>query len=116
LVKIAVIGSRDFNDYNLLKSMLDPVKFKIGLIVSGGARGADSLAERYARENNIETLIFIPDWSKGKSAGYERNKQIVEASDIIIAFWDGSSKGTQHSFKLAEKYNKKIKIIKYNEL
>lgn len=116
MVKVAIIGSRDFNDYNLLKSILEPVKSKIGLIISGGARGADCLGERYANENNIDTLIFIPDWSKGKSAGYERNKQIVEASDIIIAFWDGTSKGTQHSFKLAEKYNKKIKIIKYNEL
>lgn len=116
MVKLAVIGSRGFNDYNLLKSVLEPVKNQISLIISGGAKGADTLAERFANENNIETLIFIPDWSKGKRAGYERNKQIVEACDIIITFWDGKSKGTQHSFKLAEKYNKRIKIIKYNGL
>lgn len=116
-MKVAIIGSRTFNDCELIKKVLNPVKDKINLIVSGGADGADQLGADYAEENNIPTKIFLPDWNEhGKSAGYIRNKLIVKSSDIIIAFWDGKSAGTQHSFKLAKKLNKKIKIIKYNEL
>lgn len=116
-MKVAIIGSRDFNDYELVKKVLNNVKDKITLIVSGGAIGADSLGAQFALENNIQTKIFIPDWETyGRSAGYIRNKAIVEESDIIIAFWDGKSKGTQHSFKLAKSLNKRIKIIKYNEI
>ena len=116
-MNVAIIGSRGFNNKKLLEKVLDPVKDKITLIISGGAQGADSLGERYAYENVIKTKIFLPDWdTHGKSAGFIRNKEIVEASDVVIAFWDGESKGTQHSFKLAKKLNKRIKIINYNEL
>ena len=116
-MRVAIIGSRDFNDYELVKKTLDPVKDKITLIVSGGAKGADSLGDRYAQENSIPTEIFIPDWDKhGRGAGYIRNKEIVSNCDVVIAFWDGVSPGTQHSFKLSEQLNKPIKIIKYNEL
>jgi len=116
-MKVSIIGSRGFNNYELLKKTLDPVKDKITLIVSGGAKGADSLGEQYAKENGIPTQIFIPDWEKqGRSAGYIRNRDIVSNSDVIIAFWDGSSKGTQHSFKLAKELNKRIIIIEYNDL
>jgi hypothetical protein len=116
-MKVAIIGSRGFKDYELLEKTLDPVKSRITLIVSGGAIGADRLGEKYAHKNGIPTEIFIPDWDKhGKSAGYIRNEYIIKASDIIVAFWDGYSPGTQHSFKLSKKYDKPIKIIKYNEL
>lgn len=107
---IGVIGSRTFIDYDL---MVDTLKhIKITKIVSGGAVGADSLAERYAKEHNIPTQIFLPDWEKnGKSAGFKRNTDIVNESDMIVAFWDGTSKGTLDSIKKAEKLNKKILII-----
>lgn len=108
-MKVAVIGSRSFHNYEMLKNVLS--KYHISLIISGGAKGADSLAETYARENDIETLIFKPDWDKhGKSAGYIRNIDIIENSDLVIAFWDGKSKGTKHSIDLAKKGNKKIII------
>jgi len=107
---IGVIGSRTFIDYDL---MVDTLKhIKITKIVSGGAVGADSLAERYAKEHNIPTQIFLPDWEKnGKFAGFKRNTDIVNESDMIVAFWDGTSKGTLDSIKKAEKLNKKILII-----
>ena len=113
MIKLAIVGSRGFNDYKKLNEVVLPAKNKISLIISGGAKGADSLAERFAKENNIPTQIILPDWeTHGKSAGFLRNKEIVEAADIVLAFWDGKSKGTQHSFKLAEKLGKKIFIIK----
>lgn len=117
MYKLAVIGSRDFDDYDLVQLYLNKYKGKIDLIVSGGARGADSLGKTWAIENDIPTKIFTPDWDKyGKSAGYKRNHQIIDYCDACIAFWDGQSKGTQHSFKLCDELGKPIKIIKYKEL
>lgn len=116
-LKIGVIGSRGFNDYKLLKDTLDPYLGKVWLIVSGGARGADSLGEKWANENNVKTLIHRPDWdTHGKAAGFIRNKLIVDDSDIIIAFWDGMSAGTDSSIKLAEKEGKLEKIVYYNKV
>jgi len=109
-MKVAVIGSRNFNDYELVKTTLSPLN--ITLLVSGGAKGADSFGERYANENNIETLIFKPDWEKhGKAAGMIRNTDIVNNADTIIAFWDGESKGTKDSITKAEKLGKNIIIV-----
>ena len=71
-----------------------------------------SLGEKYAIENGIETLIYKPDWAKYKrGAGVVRNKQIVEAFDLIIAFWDGKSKGTKNSINTAKKMDKEVRII-----
>jgi hypothetical protein len=115
-MKLAVVGSRDFNDYDLLKSKLDSIHKRkpITLIVSGGARGADSLSERWAKENNIETLIFIPDWNRfGKRAGFLRNEDIIKNSDAVVAFWDGESKGTKSSIDLAEKYKKSCLVVRF---
>ena len=118
-MKIAIIGSREFNDYSLLEETmteLSTTNFPPTHIVSGGAKGADTLGEKWANENNIETIIFLPDWSKyGKQAGFIRNVDIIKNSDFIVAFWDGESKGTLHSINLTEKQNKPIKIINYEK-
>lgn len=109
-MRYAIIGSRNFADYELLKSVLD--KHFISQIISGGARGADSLAARYAKESSISLLEFIPEWDKyGKTAGFIRNKDIVRASDIIIAFWDGESRGTKHSLDFASSLGKRCIVI-----
>lgn len=115
-MKLAVVGSRNFSDYELLKHKLDTIHSikPISFIISGGASGADSLSERWARENGVPTKIFLPDWDRfGKSAGYKRNVQIVCECDSLIAFWDGQSKGTQHSINLAKEKLKPIAIIKF---
>jgi hypothetical protein len=115
-MRLAVVGSRSFNNYELLKFKLDTIHSvkPITLIISGGAIGADSLGERWARENRIEILIFLPEWDKyGKSAGYKRNVQIVESADAVIAFWDGESKGTQHTINIAKEKLKPTAIIKF---
>jgi predicted Rossmann fold nucleotide-binding protein DprA/Smf involved in DNA uptake len=113
-MKFGVIGSRSFEDYDLLKNEL--TKHDITCIISGGAKGADSLAEQYAFEHNIPTTIHKPDWSIGRHAGFLRNKTIVEESDRIIAFWDGTSKGTLSSINYAKKYGKPTIIIQYNKI
>lgn len=110
-MKLAIIGSRSFNNYKLLCGILKEYK-DIEKIISGGAKGADSLAARYAKENNIELIEYIPAWNLyGKSAGFRRNKKIVQESDFVLAFWDGHSKGTKHSINLANKSNKECRVV-----
>ena len=112
-MRIAVIGSRDFNDYDQLKMVLNEHD-NIELLVSGGAKGADSLGESWAKEKNVPTLIFKPEWDKyGRSAGFKRNQDIVNNSDLVIAFWDGQSRGTKSSIDLCKKLAVDVKIIKY---
>ncbi len=120
-MKVLVIGSRGFDDYELLKETLDDLLSNASdiEIVSGGAKGADSLAERYAKEKGCSCRVFPAEWSKyGKSAGYLRNAEMHRyiskyKERICIAFWDGISKGTQHSFSLAEKYQNPLKVIRF---
>lgn len=115
-MKIAIVGSRSFFDYELLKSTINNYKKAHGvdyeLVVSGGAGGADILGEQYAKEYNIPTQIFYPDWYKfGKRAGFLRNNDIIKNSDIVFAFWNGISKGTKSSIDLAKKYNIEVIVI-----
>lgn len=113
--KVGVVGSRSFTDYCLMESVLDNIS-SISKIISGGAIGADKLAERYAKEHDISLVIFKLDWNTyGKSAGVIRNKTIVENSDAIVAFWDGESKGTQHTINIAKDSGKNINIIQFNK-
>ena len=115
-MKVAVVGSRGFNDYLKLSGVLDKIHSvkPITLIVSGGAVGADSLAETWAEESGIEKLIFKPDWKKyGKKAGFIRNTQIVENADSVVAFWDGESRGTKNSIDTANKLDKPLFIVRF---
>lgn len=117
---LLVVGSRTFNDYSLLKEHIDfslQKRQESIVIVSGGAKGADLLAKRYAEERGYEYVEFLADWElHGKSAGYIRNDQMhkfISQFDNrgVIAFWDGKSKGTEHNFSLAEKYNNRLILI-----
>lgn len=105
----AIIGSRTFNNKQLLYETLD--EYKIKWIVSGGAKGADSLGAEYAVDEHILLTEILPDWdTHGKSAGIKRNFKIIDLSDIVIAFWDGKSPGTKHAIEYAERTNKKVLI------
>lgn len=111
-MKLAVIGSRGFNDYELVKRSLNNIN--ITLIISGGAKGADSLAERYASEFSIPTVIYKADWALyGRGAGVIRNTEIIQNAEVVIAFWDGVSKGTLDSIKKCEKFDKKLIQVIY---
>jgi len=113
-MKIIIAGSRNFNDYNLLKSSCDNLltQFTNIEIVSGTARGADKLGERYARERGYDIKQFPANWDKfGKSAGYIRNDEMAQYSDMLIAFWDGTSKGTKHMIDLANKRGIRVIVI-----
>ena len=111
-VKVAIVGGRDFNDYDLVLKAL--AGYDIKAIVSGGANGADSLAERYAADYGLPLIVFKPDWKKhGRGAGIVRNKEIVQEADEVVAFWDGKSRGTNSTIGFAEKANKPLKVVRY---
>lgn len=108
----AVVGSRNFIDYDLFSKILDEYRPFMTGIVSGGARGADTLAARYAIERGIPLVVYKADWKgKGKSAGYQRNKLIVQDADFMVAFPAKVSKGTQHSIDLAGEKDIEVRII-----
>lgn len=113
-MKIIIAGSRDFNDYNLLKSRCDEILAPISdiEIVSGKARGADTLGERFAKESGFPIKEFPADWkSYGSSAGMIRNRQMAEYADMLIAFWDGESSGTKGMINLAKNKGMKLEVI-----
>ena len=114
-IRVAVVGGRDFNDYDRMCRVLDSTPRDIIEIVSGGAKGADTLAKRYALEHNIQYTEHLPDWkTHGKSAGYKRNVLIVNDADIVVAFWDGCSRGTKHTIDIAKAKNKELYVRKYD--
>lgn len=114
-LNVAVIGSRGFRDYAMLKKELDNLG-NISRIVSGGAQGADALGARYAREKGVELVEHKANWAKyGKRAGVLRNRLIVSDADEVIAFWDGHSAGTRSSISMARAAKKPVHIHLFNQ-
>lgn len=116
-----IVGSRGFSDYSRMKRALDYYLSKQSdiVIVSGDAEGADMLAKQYATEHDYPFICFPADWHlHKKAAGYIRNTQMhdfisKQKKRGCVAFWDGKSKGTAHSFALAEKFKNPIRTVKY---
>jgi hypothetical protein len=118
--RVVVAGSRTFNNYELLKNTLDKLfKTKVDAgerieIVSGMAKGADTLAIQYAKERGFQIKEFPAEWDRlGKSAGYQRNEKMAAYSDALVAFWDGKSRGTMHMVTLANQYHLMVRVIDF---
>ena len=104
-MKLLIAGSRRINDFNLSKCIPDGVD----LIISGGAKGIDTLAEQYADENGIQKLIIRPNYEKyGRVAPIKRNEEMIELCDTVLAVWDGKSKGTAYTLNYSRKKGRKI--------
>lgn len=115
--RVAVVGSREFKTYAQIEIFLDSILKPDDELVSGGAMGADSMAQRYAKEHGFPIYIFYPRWEHGKSAGFQRNKRIVEHADLVAAFYakgrfqqGGTLNTAQWSNKLG------IKLIEIEEV
>ena len=107
-MKIAVVGSRGLKVNDLGRYLPSGVTE----IVSGGARGIDTCAREYAEKNRIKLTEFLPQYEKyGRSAPLKRNLQIIDYADLVLAFWDGKSKGTKYVIEQCKKQNKEIKIF-----
>lgn len=114
-MKVAVVGTRSFKDISILSNILNNHLKPGDIIVSGGAIGVDKMSEDWAKQNGYKTFIYLPNWKLyGKSAGFIRNKQIVDNSEYVIAIWNGNSKGTLHSINLAKEQGKKVFVYDFN--
>lgn len=112
-MKVAVIGSRGLTLNNLEKYLPNDTTE----IVSGGARGIDACAEKYAKCNNIPIKVFLPDYEKyGRKAPLIRNMEIIEYADMVLAFWDGTSRGTKFVIDKTRKTGKKIRAFVYLDI
>jgi len=112
-MRLATVGGRDFDNYSLVKYWCDAFRYNLH-IISGGAKGADSLGKKYASERFLPYSEYPAEWSKyGKSAGFLRNQTIVDNCDMVLAFWDGKSRGTADTISKAKKGKKPTFIVFY---
>lgn len=114
-MKVCIAGSRDFCDYDsLCKVMKRAFGDKQIIIISGHAKGADELGERFANENNLLLDIYPADWRLYRNrAGAIRNAEMAQVSDCLVAFWDGESRGTKNMIKNMKKLKKPVLIYNY---
>ena len=115
-MRIIIAGSRGFANVKLMTEKLNKL-FSVNkptLIVSGGAKGADQLGENYARRMNIPVQQYLPQWKTfGISAGMKRNRLMAENADALVAFWDGSSRGTAQMIEYANRMGLKVRVVLY---
>jgi hypothetical protein len=131
-MRLIIAGSRNFNDYQYLREMAMGVVNdyiseteafsgeggyaldKYITIISGTARGADQLGEKFAKEEGLGLEQYPAKWDiYGKSAGYRRNEQMAKTGTHLLAFWDGKSRGTKHMIDLAQYHGLKINVVRF---
>jgi len=103
-MRVIIAGPRDYEDYVSLLVAVRLAAFDISEVVSGHARGVDTLGERWSREVlGREPKLFPADWNKyGKGAGPKRNLQMAKYAEGAIILWDGISRGTGSMWKIAK--------------
>lgn len=112
-MRTIIAGSREINNYFLIKHALAKLPWEITTVISGHARGPDKLGELWAKENNIPLEIYPADWDYfGKRAGYIRNELMAQKAEALVAFWDGKSKGTEHMINIAKEYSLRTIIFR----
>lgn len=111
-MKVAVIGSRGLTVVDLGKYLPQEVTE----IVSGGAKGIDNCAKEYAIKNRLILTEFLPEYKRyGRNAPLKRNLQIIDYADLVLAFWDGQSKGTKFVIEHCKAQNKPVRIFLKNK-
>lgn len=109
---VAIIGSRSIKALNI-NQYVRPAS--VAQIISGGANGVDMIAEHWAKSNHIDFIAFLPNYKiYGSKAPLIRDKEMVDAADVIIAFWDGVSTGTLYTIQYAYSIGRKciVHLIK----
>ena len=107
-MKLLIVGSRSITDFDLSPY----ISAEVDTVISGGANGVDSLAEKYADMHKLSKYIIRPRYNLyGKTAPLKRNQEMVELADAVLVIWDGSSKGTQYTLKYAKKLGKPVTLV-----
>jgi hypothetical protein len=115
-MRVIIAGSRTLTDYGLLEEKMNKIlantKDEI-TIISGNAKGADQLGERYAKARGHKLVKMPADWeTHGKRAGYVRNEKMAQECTHAVIFWDGESRGSKHMIDLCEKMNIPHRVIR----
>ena len=106
-MKVAIVGSRDIDMPDIGRYVSNAEE-----IVSGGAVGVDSCAAEFANKHGLKLTVFLPQYERyGRAAPIVRNKEIVDYSDKVVAFWNGRSKGTMSVIKYAKKAGKPCEVV-----
>jgi len=117
-MKLGIVGSRSLSSNKIRQyvfDLLDKKRSELECIVSGGAKGPDSFAYEWTYQRGGKFILYRPDYEKhGKGATFIRNSLIVKDSDVIVAFYDGKSRGTMDSIKKARKSGKKLVILTFS--
>ena len=111
-MRVLIVGSRSIADFDLSSY----VPKETSLIISGGAAGVDTLAERFSDANGISKLILRPNYARfGRAAPLKRNEQMVDIADMAIVVWDGVSRGSAHTIRYAEQKGKCVQVVRANK-
>ena len=109
-MKVAVIGSRGLQ----VEHLEDYIPEGVTEIVSGGARGVDTNARNYALRHGLKLTEFLPEYGKyGRGAPLRRNIAIIEYADLVLAFWDGQSRGTKYVIDNCNKRNIPVAVYEF---
>jgi hypothetical protein len=137
-MKVIIAGDRNCIDYSLLEKAIMKSKFDITEVVSGGARGVDSVGESWAKVNKVSVKVFAADWNNIKTknariktrqnpwtkrkekynanAGFDRNQQMADYADALIALQpNGPTDGTQDMIRRAKAKGLKIYIYEKSD-
>ena len=120
-MKVIIAGGRDFTNVNVMATTLNNlqdvdhvIEIEKLTLICGMARGADLTAYKLFSEVGLPVKMYPADWDQyGKSAGYIRNKQMADVADMLIAFWDGESKGTAHMINTMKQQHKSVFVFNY---
>lgn len=110
-MKTIIAGSRTITRYLFVEDAILSCPWVITSIISGMARGVDTMAVQFAHEYGYPLVAMPADWSTGRGAGYARNLAMAERAEALIAIWDGQSRGTKHMIDLAKQRRLRVHII-----
>ena len=111
-MKVCVIGSRSISSFDLTPYIPNETE----LLITGGAKGIDTMAEEYADKHGISKLIVRPNYRLyGHGAPLKRNEIMIDLADVVLAVWDGASRGTAYGLQYAEKRGKHFLIIPFEK-
>ena len=120
-MRVIIAGGRDFTNVNVMAETLNNlqdvdhvIEIEKLTLICGMARGADLTAYKLFSEVGLPVKMYPADWDQyGKSAGYIRNNKMADVADMLIAFWDGESRGTAHMINTMKQQHKPVFVFYY---
>ncbi len=115
MTNILITGSRNITDVSFVFKILRKELTEGDVIIHGGAKGVDSIAQAFCDENNFCSVIVKAIYPSKKDYYLHRNAEMIGMCDRVIAFWDGKSRGTSFTIRYARKRNLDVKVYKEND-